>query len=393
MAITRRDYEELVVLLTHNDNGRFKRHTEGYISENIHFVPLNDDETYNNKGKQTLEFLISSLRSLAMETPYNLITLVIDFNMGYSSYNTSPVKEIINRMRSLTSIMQYEFVNTTSMLAEVRESGKTPFRFILTGTGGFDPNDEERSIELITSNKALSDYGFNSWSLYKYMGAIRRPEAPSPSPVPRTPVSTRRRLTPLPTTSPLSVSGTAPVTLPPTLPVARQIIHALSSSSSTGSASTDSVTTSTEISPSADRGREFADFGQSPVTSPASSSSLSPLPHITRSSSENNGNPGQEKLDISPKISQFLAATAASRSGFFDINLCAADKSVSEALTPVQEESPLKKTEISPPNKEKDRGRPNPIYTPRTTSRRLAPANVSQDEAAGATEIFRQLKF
>jgi hypothetical protein len=166
MAMTRKFYDELIVLLTHNDNGRFKRHTEEFIPENIHFVPLNDDASYNNQGKDTLEFLIATLRSRVMETPYNLITLVIDFNMGYSGYNASPLQDIINRMRVLTSILQYEFVNSTEKLAEVRESGKTPFRFILTGSGGFSWDSEENSLEKISADKALVDYGFNGWEQY-----------------------------------------------------------------------------------------------------------------------------------------------------------------------------------------------------------------------------------
>ncbi|MES2217024.1 MAG: hypothetical protein V4501_01295 [Pseudomonadota bacterium] len=201
--------EEMIFVFTHSQNEQFKT----YVKTNpdiTKVVYLNMGREFNYQKKAAFNELMDRFRTEISVAPAKLITFAMDFNIGYSGYNISPVNEIIAALETEYELAffkfltlseedkweptsNYVFAKTPQTLADAKNAGNIPFRFVLTGSGGQSAVEKYHGFEDINPTEACEKYSFQGWPLIKFLAAMRKANGGTPLPL-SSPQSTPRRL-------------------------------------------------------------------------------------------------------------------------------------------------------------------------------------------------------
>ena len=184
------EISELLILLTHRENKKFHQYANPTHLNTKTVAYYNDNHVLNSAGRPAMETIMTALHDCLRLTQPRLITFVIDFNVGYSGLDLSPIPELIEHLETENIVAQvsnfgqedkeqnnqkknwnFAFTKTREEFTSALQSGKTAFRFILTGSGGDDRYDGEKFLLKISAAAALEKFSFEGIDCTRFITA------------------------------------------------------------------------------------------------------------------------------------------------------------------------------------------------------------------------------
>ncbi len=233
---------QLVISAVHNSRQNLLTKIASSIAEQQgSFIPVEEVEgsPISTSRGASLQAVVAMLQQKQNEHgSLPLVTIMADFNLGYSGLNVSPLHKLVENIENLpaaeckeadgsVSIKKYKFVKSAEELTRVDTTADIPVRIYTTGGGGTDVSPQLELLN-IDRDKARKQFSFEGKDIIGFCGSMR-----SVSGTPRTPSVNSRRLDPS-SPSPSPVFGSS-----------AQALMTLTRASS--AASTDSIMSSSSL--------------------------------------------------------------------------------------------------------------------------------------------------
>jgi hypothetical protein len=188
---------EFVIIATHNENQMALKQFERSNAEAQGIVHTTI-ETANgldlrNSTVYGIDAILTTLKQTQHEKSNTLpqITILTDFNLGYSGVNISALDTLIEKINNLPPVTitnengektekKYQFVRTSAELAEVNKAYVIPVRLYTAGSGGQNiaPRAGFVNVDRISAKQR---FGFDGKELIGFYYTLRVASAQTPS--------------------------------------------------------------------------------------------------------------------------------------------------------------------------------------------------------------------
>jgi hypothetical protein len=187
---------QLVISAVHNSKQILLTKIAASVAEQRgSFVPIEDVNGIHIGESKTaaLEAILTTLQQKQSEHgELPLVTILADFNLGYSGSDVSPLSGLIDKIEKLPAEKKYKFVKSTEQLCAIDIMTEIPVRIYTTGGGGqkIEPQAGLMNIDRESAKKA---FGFDGKDIINFCSTLRGSPTPRP---PNTPSVRSRRLEP-----------------------------------------------------------------------------------------------------------------------------------------------------------------------------------------------------
>jgi hypothetical protein len=168
---------ELLFVALHRDGAKFIP----YLNDaRFAKVSINSQSTFSSGQMATVDRVLLDLAAEINEVKPTLLTLVLEWNLGFSSHDVSPLPYIREWLANYPDL-KFEIVLNPVAENKAEAEAKIPVKMVFSGGGGSSlVNDPEVMAKLMPMNREqIPEHSFNGYKSYlSYISSLR---AKSPS--------------------------------------------------------------------------------------------------------------------------------------------------------------------------------------------------------------------